>query len=351
MIQHSLSQAVLMTLGKGFTITDNLELDNLLFRGYEQHRGTLPPIKIAAIANDSVATLVSFIYQFRAAPYQKAAMGLICGTGANATIPLPLSMLHPDKRPEKVNVMPGQAGKEVKIAVNTEWSINGSAPPLVRLGLITRWDQELDRHGDKPGFQPLEYMTSGRYLGELGRIMFVDYLTNVLGYVATTIHPKLQRKFGLDTTFLGHFKPAGPGTLLEQLNAEFPPWKHEENEKGIFTEDAAEALYHIAIAIQTRAARITAAATIGLLRCASEMPDPAQQVKWDGPTEIVVGYTGGCIAGFQNYLVDCQGALDTVVAMEYGKNSKMRVVLSPCHDGGITGAGILVPASLKSEQA
>ncbi|CAN8103067.1 unnamed protein product [Discula destructiva] len=357
MVQRSLSQARLMSMGKGFTISDSLDLDVLLFRGYEEHRGTLPCIKIAAIANDSVATLVSFIYQFEAAPHQKAAMGLICGTGANATIPLKLSSLRPDKRPEKVNVIPGQAGDQVRIAVNTEWSINGSAPPLRKLGLITRWDTELDQAGDKPGFQPLEYMTSGRYLGELGRIIFLDYLKTVLGFKTANLPLKLQRKFGLGTTFLSHFNPQGPGTLLEQLEAEFPAWKYEENEQGrtIRTEAVAEALYRIAIAIEMRAAGITAATTIGLLRCAGELPDlgpqQSEHTRRDMPSELVVGYTGGCITGFQSYLDDCQGILDTLVAMEYGKDTKLRVLLSPCHDGGITGAGILVSASLKSEQA
>lgn len=232
MAQRSLSQATLMSMGKGFAISDRLDLDQLLLIGYEKHRRNLPRITIAAIANDSVATLVSFIYQFQAQPNQKAAMGLICGTGSNATIPLKLSSLHPNKRPEQVSVIPGQAGEDVKIAVNTEWSINGSAPPLHKLGLFSHWDTELDQAGEVPGFQPLEYMSSGRYLGELGRLIFLDYLTNVLGYKTVNLPLKLQRKFGLSTTFLSHFNPQNPGTLLQQLESEFPSWKYEENEHG-----------------------------------------------------------------------------------------------------------------------
>lgn len=232
MAQRSLSQATLMSMGKGFAISDKLDLDQLLLKGYETHRQSLPRISIAAIANDSVATLVSFIYQFTAEPNQKAVMGLICGTGSNATIPLKLSSLHQSKRPEQVSVIPGQAGEDVRIAVNTEWSINGSAPPLHKLGLISHWDTELDQAGEAPGFQPLEYMSSGRYLGELGRLIFLDYLTNVLGYKTANLPLKLQRKFGLSTTFLSHFNPRSPGTLLQQLESEFPMWQYEENEHG-----------------------------------------------------------------------------------------------------------------------
>lgn len=341
-----------MSMGKGFAISSKVDLGSLLLTGYEQHRQDLPRIMIAAIANDAVATLVSFIYQFQATTNQKAAMGLICGTGSNATIPLRLSSLHPSKRPETVSVIPGQADEDVRIAVNTEWSINGSAPPLRKLGLVSRWDTELDQAGEVPGFQPLEYMSSGRYLGELGRLIFVDYLKSVLGFKTVDLPAKLQRKFGLSTTFLSHFHPQGSGTLLEQLEEEFPLSKDSENIRWQWTEEIAEALYRIATAIEVRAAGIVAASTIGLLTCAQELPTPADAVPDSSrPSELVVGYTGGCITGFQNYLKDCQDFLDKVVAMEYGKDTKIRVSLAPCHDGGITGAGILVPASLHSERA
>lgn len=354
MVQRSVSEAMLLPMGKGFAITSNLDLGHQLLKGYEAHRERwrLPKIRIAAIANDAVATLVSFIYQFPAKHNQKAAMGLICGTGSNATIPMRLSSLHPDKRPETVSVIYGQTGDDVRIAVNTEWSINGSAPPLMRLGLISRWDTELDKAGELPGFQPLEYMTSGRYLGELGRLIFVDYLTSALGHKKAELPPKLKERFGLSTTFLSKFntQDRDKGTLLEQLDREFPLWKEKENTQAQlqWTEEVAEALYRVAIAIEVRAAGIVAAATIGLLTCAEEMSPP----KADNGEhlELVVGYTGGCISGFQDYLDDCQLFLDRIVKMEHGDDWPVRVILSPCHDGGITGAGILVPASLNSER-
>ncbi|ROW09518.1 hypothetical protein VMCG_02286 [Cytospora schulzeri] len=354
MVQRSVSEATLLPMGKGFAITSNLDLGHQLLKGYEEHRERwrLPKIRIAAIANDAVATLVSFIYQFPAKHNQKAAMGLICGTGANATIPMRLSSLHPSKRPETVSVIYGQSADDVRIAVNTEWSINGSAPPLRRLGLISRWDTELDQAGELPGFQPLEYMTSGRYLGELGRLIFVDYLTSALGYKKAELPPKLKERFGLSTTFLSKFntQDKDKGTLLEQLEEEFPLWKDKENTQAQlqWTEEVAKDLYRIAIAIEVRAAGIVAAATIGLLTCAEEMPP--RKADNGEHLELVVGYTGGCISGFQDYLDDCQLFLDRIVKMEHGDDWPVRVLLSPCHDGGITGAGILVPASLKSER-
>lgn len=362
MKQTSLSEASLMAMGKGFAITSDLDLGGHLFRGYEQHRtADLPPIKITAITNDSVATLVSFVYQYPAAPNQKAAMGLIVGTGCNATIPLKLSTLHQNKCPDLISVQQDQDLLDVGIAVNTEWSINGSAPPLRTLGLISRWDEELDKAGEYPGFQPLEYMTSGRYLGELARVIFLDFLTTVHGVSPDDLPQRLYQRFGLSTTFLSHFYPdSHKGDPLEQLQKEFDLNTTDSDTAFTWTVTHADALYQIAKAIQARAAGIVAAATIGLLRCAGEIPDPSSVTAEgdiiDGDTprvdELVVGYTGGCIQHFQNYLRDTQAFLDFITQEEFTAQGKqIRVVLEPCHDGGITGAGILVPAALASTQA
>lgn len=364
MKQTSLSEATLMAMGKGFAITSDLDLGGHLLKGYEQHRTSdLPPIKITAITNDAVATLVSFVYQYPATPNQKAAMGLIVGTGCNATIPLKLSSLHQNKFPDQISVQQDQDLSDVGIAVNTEWSINGSAAPLRNLGLISRWDEELDKAGEAPGFQPLEYMTAGRYLGELARLILVDYLTTVHGVSPEHLPQRLHQRFGLSTTFLSHFYPdSHKGDILEQLQKEFDLTTTTETETTFtWTSDHADALYQIAKAIQTRAAGIVAAATIGLLRCADEIPDPSETiVEEDGIVdgdavveELVVGYTGGCIQHFQDYLKDTQAFLDFIMQEEFAasQGKQIRVTLEPCHDGGITGAGILVPAALASTKA
>ena len=343
MQQKSLAEAVLMPMGKGFAVTSSLDLGGHLTAGYEKHRTPdIPRIRIAAIANDAVATLVSFVYQFPAKAHQKAALGLIVGTGCNATLPLTLSSLHPSKRPVSISVLPGQEAADVKIAVNTELSIKGSAPPLRKLGLITRWDAELDQAGELPGFQPLEYMTAGRYLGELARLIFVDYYQTVLG-IPAALPAKLHQRFGLTTTFISHLHPESPlGPLLPQLEREFPP----EDPSFRWTAELADALYRIAKAIEERAAGIIAASTVGLLRCAGEIPQPSAAT-----TELAVGYTGGCILHFHSYLADTQRFIDDIVALEFGGQAPVKVILTPCHDGGITGAGILVPAALASHTA
>jgi hexokinase len=339
-----------MPMGKGFAITSNLDLAEHLLLGYEAARNpSLPKIKITAIVNDSVATLVSFAYQFRTNPQCKAAMGLIVGTGCNATIPLALSKLLPSKRPTKVKVLDDTLlEKDLSIAVNTEWSIKGSAGPLHALNFVTEWDMKLNEDGKYSGFMPFEYMTAGRYLGELGRIITVDYFTTQLSIPYANLPPKLQRRHGLTTSFLGNLGPHlahQEPSMLKQLEAEIPP--AETPSAWHWTPQAASILLEIAKAVQVRASGMVAAAIIALLACADEIHLSAST---DGmatkkPKELMVGYTGGCIVHFQDYLQNCQSFLDSIMSAEFGPECQgeeaPRVVLKPCHDGGIIGAGIL----------
>lgn len=357
--QHTLSDATLMGMGKGFAITSNLDLAKQLMTGYENSRApSLPKIKISAICNDTIATLVSFAYQLQRSPRRKAAMGLIVGTGCNATIPLALSKLHPSKRPKSVKVLDDRVSDlDLKIAVNTEWTIKGAAGPLHELNFITEWDSILDAEGEAPGFQPFEYMTAGRYLGELGRIIIVDYFTTHLHIPRPSLPPRLLLRHGLTTTSLGnigpHLFPIEP-SMVKQLEAELAP----STDPGAWqwTDEAAEIVFAIAKAVQRRAAGMTAAAIIGLLACADEIhlnPSSSKPTTHllngtanlipatQAVDELMVGYTGGCIVHFQNYLGDCQGFLDAIMQKEFGDSFAPRVVLLPCHDGSILGAGIL----------
>jgi hexokinase len=79
--QHTLADATLMSMGKGFTITSNLDLGKQLRDGYSKakSRRKLLDVQIVAIVNDTVATLISSAHQIKARPQRKAAMGLKAG--------------------------------------------------------------------------------------------------------------------------------------------------------------------------------------------------------------------------------------------------------------------------------
>ena len=353
-------------MGKGFAITSNLDLGKQLRDGYAKARANrnLPNVKLVAIVNDTVATMIAFSYQLVSSPIHKAAMGLVVGTGTNATIPIRLDSLHPSKRPRKGDVAghTTESTDEVKVVVNTEWSINGAAGPLRDLDLITRWDKALDAATIAPGFQPFEYMTAGRYLGELGRLIIYEHFTKNLEISHQTLPPKLCQPNGLSTTFLGSLR--GPSKLiLDRLSDELPA--REGAAAWKWTEEAAESVVIISKAIEVRAAGMTASAIIGLLACANEITlvSEAKNAQINGVSfeashnssvlveELMVGYTGLCIENFQDFLKDCQYFLNEAMESEFKGQKHSRIILQAFHDGGLVGAGVLAGTAMNLSTA
>ncbi|KAK4226170.1 hypothetical protein QBC38DRAFT_235629 [Podospora fimiseda] len=317
MAQTSLSQAKIMQMGKGFGIAqEHQDLATQIIRGYERHRTTtttttttaLPELKVVAILNDAVATYITAVNKFG----RKAGMGLIVGTGCNATIPLGVESLGANKT-LGLELGGGDSKGDAVVVINTEWSISGTVEPLKEMRIITRWDEELDSGVEIPGFQPLEYMTGGRYLGELVRIVYLGWLElKGVKVEGEEEEERFKKSYAIGSEELSKGKEV-EGDLLE-----------------------------VVLAVQRRAAGIVAAATVGLLRFGGRLSGKDEEEE----DEVVVGYTGGCIEYFQNYLEDTQRFIDEILEME---GSKVKVVLKPCNDGGIIGAGVLAGAALRSQ--
>ncbi|KAL1971269.1 hypothetical protein VTN77DRAFT_221 [Rasamsonia byssochlamydoides] len=410
-MQESVSEATLMPMGKGFAITSDLNLRNMLLSGYEKHTRrpddeeepsskrrklfALPKLKIAAITNDTVATLVSLAYCVKSLPNSRVAMGIIVGTGCNATIPMQLSDLHEFKA-KMVNSKDPEATQTV---VNTEWTISGAAGPLKELNITTKWDTELDNACARPGFQPFEYMTGGRYIGELVRIVLFDYLTTVVGLSKKALPAPLVQEYALTTTFLSEkvARSRSDQELAAELARSLPP---PESSDWNWDAASAGAFRKIARVVQTRSAGLIAAAVVGLLACTREIqlkddsarnsPQPPQvdplvyqgDVKtqagsnnlvapgtltgnsgaesarvlrgpivpvlsptpadWhSGPEELVVAYTGGIIQNYPNFKETCQTYIDRLIMRTGPQKGGKSVFLREASDGGVIGAGVL----------
>lgn len=361
-------------MGKGFSVASNLDLGQQLLKGYNTStvsKPHLPRIKIAAIVNDAVATLLFFAHQHRHSTHQKASMGLIVGTGCNATIPLSMSKLNSSKYPDSIFNPGNEKITDPKMIINTEWSINGTAPPLHALKLVTKWDIVLDTNNDNPGFMPFEYMTGGKYIGELCRLIILDHFTTNLRLPLEFLPIVLREHNALDASILAN---VGREDLLchpLDLTMPFPIDKTTGKPKK-WTPELAHCVIQITRKVQKRAAGMVAAAIIGLLAAADEIhlpssrpsssssskdgskPDKSKRRRPSGEssaiTELLVGYTGSCISHFQDYLPDCQAYLDNILRQEFGagKGGK-RVILEACMDGSIIGAGILAATVERKE--
>ncbi|KAG5292223.1 hexokinase [Histoplasma ohiense] len=410
MMQESLSEARLMPMGKGFAITSNLDLGGILLAGYDRHtrrpleeeeqsakrrkRFALPKLKIAAITNDTVATLASLAYLVKSLPNSRVAMGIIVGTGCNATIPMSLKDLHESKAKHVSSRHPDA----VETIINTEWTINGAAPPLRELNITTKWDTILDEACARPGFQPFEYMTGGRYIGELVRIIFYDYLTNFVGLSKKELPANLIQEYALTTTYLSSSvaQIQSDLELVRYLTETLPP---PESSDWSWDLNSARAFRKVAQAVQTRSAGLIAAAVIGLLACKGELklrdyndPTPRQHPNFiassvnngaspndivhavnsklaahsaaaaakagsdghivpivesvpsnwqSGPEELVVAYTGGIIQRYPRFKETCQQFIDRLVIWDGPQESGKSVFLREASDGGIIGAGVL----------
>ncbi len=142
---RSLDQAVLIGWTKEFKtgMTEGRDINLLLREALAGHG--LSGVKPVAVINDTVGTLLTAAY---GDPH--ADIGSICGTGHNTC--------YLEKRP------PHQGGPMI---INIE---SGNFDMLP----VNDFDRQLDRHSEKPGRQTLEKMVSGRYLGELMRLVVLD---------------------------------------------------------------------------------------------------------------------------------------------------------------------------------
>jgi hexokinase len=356
--QTLLSEATLLPMGKGFAITSDLNLGKMLLAGYARHCETpgangssgnssaspLPRIRVAAITNDTVATFASLSYAVKAAPNSRVAMGLIVGTGTNATVPMKPENLHPDKR----NALSNPDAVET-VVINTEWTIRGTDKPLVDLNIKTSWDATLDAHSDAPGFQPFEYMTSGRYLGEIVRLVFLDVVSKEAG---VSIPPSLQVKNALPTRFLSEVVARKGGRIVQsELESRYPE-PSEDEEDPFWTVDRVEMIRDIAEAVQERSSALVAAACVGLLNCVNDIAidSPAKPKAPSNGThtkgkreieELVIAYAGGTISQYPKWLQICQKWIDILVEEGSPANASKQVTLKEAKDGGVIGAAVL----------
>lgn len=370
--QNSLEEATLMPTGKGFNIGTDLDLRKSLLEGYERHtrrtddmeqsakrrrRYVLPRLKIIALTNDTVATLLSLAYSIKSLPNSRVAMGIVVGTGCNATIPMRMSDLHPSKARQILSYDANAA----QALVSTEWTLHGAASPLHDYGIITEWDRKLDARSARPGFQPLEYMTGGRYIGELIRIICHDYFTKTLHVPEEALPRRLVEEYGLTTAFITDIvsAPCSDEILAANFGRDLPPPASSE---WSWSPKAAGVLRTVAHAVLTRSAALIAAATVGLLACnhevslkeprsSSSSPPATGDVRDDtfastrdwqgGPEELVVAYIGGIIQHYPNFKENCQRYIDRLVIMGGPQEGGKSILLREANDGVIIGAGVL----------
>jgi hexokinase len=145
-------------------------------------------VLVEAIINDGCATLLSQAYSDPSTRF-----GLILGTGTNVAMMVPVTALGG----EKFAGRPGEWREQAKaVLVNTEYSMFGK-DSIPR----TRWDVALNDAHIRPDYQPIEYLISGRYLGEILRLVLVEAIM-VAHLFGGELTDKALGSYTLDTRLL-----------------------------------------------------------------------------------------------------------------------------------------------------
>lgn len=162
--QTALNRGTLLRWTKGFDLPDcvNKDVVELLQRNIDL-LGT--KVKVVALANDTVGTLLSRAYSNKIAETNAhTTLGAIFGTGTNGAYFETL-----DKIPKlKASEIPeGATG----MVINMEW---GSFDNTLKVLPATKYDQIVDSETANRGYHLFEKRISGMFLGELLRVMLID---------------------------------------------------------------------------------------------------------------------------------------------------------------------------------
>ncbi|KAI8082926.1 uncharacterized protein BX664DRAFT_267498 [Halteromyces radiatus] len=183
--QTGLDKGKILSLGYGFSYPNGVGVDIVQLM-HERVRLKSLPIKIVAIANDAVCTLLAHAYQ-----HPSTRIGIVHSLGTNC------AYYDKTRKVTKLKIH-NTATIESEMIINTEWGNFGSS----RRTLPCTWfDRKLDRESINPQFHVFEKMTTGVFLGEIVRIILTYLVDRDLLFRGES-SPMLNTPYGFDTSYM-----------------------------------------------------------------------------------------------------------------------------------------------------
>ncbi|KAI1388016.1 hexokinase [Hypoxylon trugodes] len=347
--QVSLGGGLLLGMGKGFLATSGLlgqDLGELIKFACKKHDLN---VQLAAIVNDSSATLLSQAYT-----HASTRFGLILGTGTNIAVHLPVSAFSRSKYGKRPESWFESASH---VIVNTELGMFGKD-----ILPLTRWDELLNASHPRPDFQPLEHLLSGFYLGEICRLAIVEAVETA-GLLGGELPPSLEKPYSLDTEILSRIE-ADTSPNLEKALLHFTT--HHPCTTPPTVSDIA-AIRGLASLISRRSAALLAASVFSLweLRHETEaehipntpkstpsndsavvLPSPSidEEIR-DIEASTKVAFNGSVIEHYPEYRATCQRYIDDLVSHSEHPGS---VDLVPALESSILGAAVALACATES---
>ncbi|KAI1313048.1 glucokinase [Mortierella claussenii] len=311
--QTAINRGKVLAMGKGFNLSDVIgkDLKDLLEDGFIRKNLN---VKVSAIINDTVGTLVSHAY---VSPSTK--IGVILATGTNAAY---------IERASEVSKYNGPACDQM--ILNTEWDAMGKAEYLPQ----TKYDKQIDAVSLVPGFQEFEKMVSGLYMGELVRLALVDLIEQnvLLEFLGGKVPESLSHRLAFKTLFMSTIES---DHTPEHIGVD-KVFKTSFGIEGLTKEDRA-GIFELIHAIGKRSATMTAAACVALLYKAN-----GASVKLDDPNEITTIGIDGSV--FEKYPQFSHSMMESLIDI-LGQDRASRIRLELARDGGCIGAALVAMVS------
>ncbi|KAA8917092.1 hypothetical protein TRICI_000764 [Trichomonascus ciferrii] len=308
--QKAINRGAICAMGKGYGVTDEIMGWDLAEALERAGREAGVRVIVKAIVNDTTASLVARAYND-----PTTRMSLILGTGINACAMYALDMLAPGKL-EGLTLEPDAFFS----LVNTESSMVGA-------GIIptTCWDDEIDRCNERPGYQPLEQKVSGRYIGELARLIMHELVG--AGLLCGGVMPQhLDTAYGFKASVMSDMEEHATNGRLDLAREVF--LRANPLDASELTDQDVRTIVSIITAVSTRAAALTAATLVAL---ATLLPEE----KTDAAAECTIAYDGTVIEKYPNFRRRCQDYLDAL-----GLPRGRKLTLKPANDSSLLGPAI-----------
>lgn len=312
-------------MGKGFAChedTIGMDLAELIESACVQRRLN---VRLDAIVNDSSATLLSQAYLDPA-----TSMALILGTGTNAAAYLPISCMGRSKFGIRD---PSWFNHAQKVITNTEVSMFGKS-----ILPETRWDQTLNKQHLLPDFQPLEYMVTGRYLGELFRLIILEAVDTGELFNGK-LPPCLSEPYSLDTEILAHLE----ATSSDHATKSGPMIQTAFGLKHVPSAKELSFLRTVAQSISYRASAYISVAVHALWALQKET-NPNSTTALSSP-KTSIACNGSVILKYPGFKDRCEGFLHDMItssASTRGSANVEKIVLVPTDEAAVFGAAVAV---------
>ncbi|MCF7790359.1 MAG: hypothetical protein K9M56_00030 [Victivallales bacterium] len=304
--QTNVAAGTLIQWTKGFTAEGVVGEDVIVLLNEALRSKNINCIRVAALANDTVGTLVAKAYQDK-----NCDVGVILGTGSNACYPEKLTNISKWRGVRKKGSM----------IINMEW---GNFCHLRR----NCYDIDLDEESNNPGYQYLEKIVSGMYLGEITRRIVYDLVHRGLMFSGPNARRIFARKESIETKDMSLIQSDTTTNLgeIEEFLTELGITKITLLDKKL--------LKKICSLVSTRAARVAAAAISAVL-------------SWLDPElkdEHTVGIDGSL---FEKY-PDFSNTMSEVFKMLFNEKAK-NIKMELAKDGSGKGAAIIAAVAASSE--